>query len=300
MDQASELRQLVRQDAAHVRPAPDDAPHVIAVASGKGGVGTTTVAVNLAATLVRLGRRVLLVDADLDSASVARHCGIDAELGIAEVLRGSRSVHEVLCRAAGGMQVLPGGWLADGLVDCTAQAQERLFAELHSLGAHLDDIVLDVGCGISRQKHRFWHAADKVVVVATPDDAAVMNVYAAIKLICGDDLELPVFSLINLAPDAPAAAAVHDRLKLACQRFLGRYLFTGGYLPAATEVRNALQAGEPFVLSAPSCDAALEMEHLARQLIAPRSEPPAPRMLERLRRRQTQAAPHARSSATRS
>lgn len=300
MDQATELRQLMRQDAAHLRPAaPGDAPHVVAVASGKGGVGTTTVAVNLAAALVRLGRRVVLVDADLQGANLIGHCQLEPDYSIADVLRGGRDIHEVLCRAAGGMHVLPGAWLADAPVECTPKAQERLIASLRALGAHADDIVLDVGCGVGRIHHRFWHAADKVLVVATPDDAAIMNAYAAIKLICGDDPELPVFSLINLAADAASARTVHDRLALACQRFLGRHLFTGGHLSAALEVRAALRSRTPFVLASPACQAALDLELVAQQLIAPRSEPPAPRMLERLLKRKSSNAVGSRSAASR-
>src|SRR4026209_1729449 len=99
MDQADDLRQLIRQDAAHAtRPA--DAPHMIAVASGKGGVGTTTMAVNLAVALAQLGRRVILVDADFDGADVGNLCQINTEYSIVDVLKSTRSVHEVLCRGS--------------------------------------------------------------------------------------------------------------------------------------------------------------------------------------------------------
>src|SRR5687767_13768984 len=146
MDQASELRQLVRQDAAHLRSTPADAPHLVAVASGKGGVGTTTAAVNLAVALAGLGRRVVLVDADLEGADVGNLCQINPEYSIADVLAGSRGVHEVLCRARGGIHVLPGVWMGEAHLECTPASQERLVAELRMLGAHADDIVLDVGC----------------------------------------------------------------------------------------------------------------------------------------------------------
>lgn len=297
MDQASELRQLVRRDAAHLRSAPADAPHVVAVASGKGGVGTTTAAVNLAVSLAAMGRRVVLVDADLEGADVGNLCQIHPEYSIADVLRGARDVHEVLCRAKGGMHVLPGAWMGEAHLDCTPKSQERLIAALRMLGPHADDVVLDVGCGVGRTNRRFWHAADKVLVVTTPEDAAVMNVYAAIKLICESDPLLPVFSLVNFTADAASARGVHDRLALACQRFLGIHLFVGGYLPAAAAVREAVRAREPFVLAEPACDATRAMEQVAQQLIAPRGEPPAPKMLERLWRRQAEGA--ARSSANR-
>jgi flagellar biosynthesis protein FlhG len=282
MDQATLLRQLVRRDAAHARAARSDAPHLVAVASGKGGVGTTTAAVNLAVALARLGRRVVLVDADLQGADIANLCQLNPEYCIAEVLAGSHSVHEALCPAPGGLHVLAGAWMGEAHPECTPKAQERLIASLRALGAHADDVVLDVGSGVGRANRRFWHAADKVLVVTTPEDAAVMNVYAAIKLISEGDPLLPVFSLVNFAPDAGTAQAVHERLALACRRFLGVHLFAGGYLPAATEVRDAVRARQPFVLAAPGSAATAAIEQAAQQLIAPRSDPPAPKMLERL------------------
>jgi flagellar biosynthesis protein FlhG len=296
MDQAFELRQLVRQDRAHLRAPASDAPHMVAVASGKGGVGTTTVAVNLAVALARLGRRVVLVDADLEGADVGNLCQLNPEHSIADVLRGARDVHEALCPARGGIQVLPGAWMGEAHLACTPRAQERLIAALRGLGPHADDVVLDVGCGAGRANRRFWHASDKVLAVTTAEDAAVMNVYAAIKLIGEGDPRLPVFSLVNFAADAATARPVHDRLALACRRFLGMHLFAGGHLPASAEVRDAVRDREPFVCTQPRCEATLAMEQVAQQLIAPRGEPPAPRMLDRLWQRREAAAE--RSSAS--
>lgn len=284
MDQASELRELVRQDAAHLG-VPADAPHMIAVASGKGGVGTTTIAVKLAVALAELGRRVVLVDADFDGADVGNLCRIYGEASIADVLKGSRSVHETLCRGPSGVQVLPGAWTGQSTDDCTPMAQERLIAALRGLGAHADDVVLDVGTGVSRVNRRFWHAGDKVVAVTTSDDVAVMNTYAAIKLLAAPDPQLPVYALINRQSDTAVAVEVYQRLSRACQRFLGRPLHDGGALPEADEVTFAATPG---------------IEQLAQKLMAPRAEPPAPRMLERLWQRAAMLSASPRLHATRS
>jgi flagellar biosynthesis protein FlhG len=230
----------------------------------------------------------VLVDADFDGADIARVCALESDYSVADVLQGTRSVHEVLCRGPAGVHVLPGAWKGESCVDCTPKAQERLIAALRAMGPHADDIVLDIGSGVGRVHRRFWHAADKVLAVVTPEDAAVMNVYAAIKLVCEPDPHLPVFTLVNLAPDASAARAVHERLARACQRFLGMHLFAGGYVPASTAVANSVRVGGPFVVRFAQCEAALAMEQVARELTAPRAQPPAPRMWDRLWRRTRQ------------
>ena len=117
-------------------------------------------------------------------------------------------------------------------------------------------------------------------VVATPDDAAVMNAYAATKIICSDDKRLPLYTLVNFACDEQGARSVHERLSQACRRFLGFDLMPAGHVPASDEVRQAARARQPFVLASPHCAAAVEIEAVAQQLIAVRSEPKAPHMLE--------------------
>jgi len=218
-DQADELRQLVRERSVAGAAACPAAPLVV-VAGGKGGVGTTTVAANLAIALARQGRRAVFVDADLDHgghANLAAH----AERGsVVDVLAGRRGVHEVLERGPSGIQVLSGAWASGEVSDYSAAAQDRFIAELKHLAPHADVVVIDAGSSRGQFARRFWQAASAVVVVATTDSTAIMNAYAAIKTLAGCDAQATVHTLVNLSDDVDVAADVHARIATACRRFL--------------------------------------------------------------------------------
>jgi flagellar biosynthesis protein FlhG len=278
-DQATELRQLVRIDAQHARPRAGSLPQLIAVAGGKGGVGTTTLAVNLATALARGGRATVLVDAHLEGADVASLCPVDERYTIHDLLAGTHSIHEVLCRGPGGVQLVPGGWGTGRLVEWSPPAQERLIASLRGLHPHAEFVVLDIGSGRTRIERRFWHAADKVLLVATPDPNAITNAYAAIKVLAEGDPGLPIYSLINLAP-ADEADDVHARLAQACQRFLGMRLLAAGHLQADSHVAAASRARQPFALSAPQSEAARLIELAAERITAAAPiDAPAPALM---------------------
>src|SRR5207302_810817 len=176
-DQANELRLLARQWAAELTPA-GDAPRKIVVSAGKGGVGTTTVAVNLATALARQGCRTVLVDADFSGADAALLCGIESRDTIADVLSGRRSVHEVLQPGPAGIQFVPGIWSPGSIPDCSGPAQQRLLRELDQLSRHADVVVLDAGSGLNHVVQRFWQAADEVLVLITesPDSPAAKEI----------------------------------------------------------------------------------------------------------------------------
>jgi flagellar biosynthesis protein FlhG len=268
-DQANDLRQLVLRAQ---RPAPTSAspPKLVVVTSGKGGVGTTTLAVNLAIALARDGRRAVLVDADLDGADAGTLCRIeDPTHTIADILSGRLSVHEALVRGPGGIQVLPGAWGRDRLIDCSEPAQQRLLSQLKCLGAYADFVILDAGSRANRVAGQFWQAADHILLVTTTEVVSIMDGYAAVKILAGTELRACLQSVVNLAPSAAAAADVHQRLGRACRRFLGLKLSSAGHVPCDARVSTATAAGQPVLLEYPDCEAALYVEQLAQHLTSP-------------------------------
>ena len=278
-DQANDLRKLVRRAA---RPQTEDAasPKLVVVTSGKGGVGTTSIALNLAIALARDGRRTVLVDADLEGADASKLCQLDEPAGsIAEILSGGQSVHETLQRGPGGIQVLPGTWSAGKLVDCSEAAQHRLLAQLRCLGPHADFVILDVGSGANRVVGRFWDAADHVLLVTTSDVVSVMDAYATVKVLCAARAPASLASVVNFAESHSAATEVHQRLAQACRRFLGLKLTFAGEIPCDPRVAAASAGCRPFVLEYPACEASLHIEHLAQALTSPEGVRARPRKL---------------------
>ncbi len=226
-DQADELRHLVRLRAAGGAPLGTIVPLVV-VAGGKGGVGATTVAVNLALALARQGRRAVFVDADLDHGGNSRLTQHPEQGSVLDVLAGRRSVHEVLERGPLGVQVLSGAWAEGAPVEFSAAAQHRFISDLKNLGAHADVVVIDAGSSRSPFARGLWQAASVVLAVTTTDPGSIMECYAAIKVQLDASETASVYTLANLSDQPEAAVEVQARIAEACRRFLGMQAIAAG------------------------------------------------------------------------
>jgi flagellar biosynthesis protein FlhG len=276
-DQASRLRRLMFDGTSRGAPDADEcAPRLVVVTGGKGGVGTTTVAVNLAVALALDGRRTVLVDADLGRADAATLCRAGDGNTVADVLAGRLSVHEALVRGPAGILVLPGAWATGHDSECSPTSQERLLSELSRLGPHAEFVVLDAGSGQHRIVRRFWQAAESVLFITSTDEPAVMNTYAAIKLLAAEVERPQLHAMVNLAPDAAAADEAHARLARACRRFLALDLSQQCSVPYDSQVASAGRLRTPFLLESPDCAATRPLKTLAETLAA---EPRKPKQM---------------------
>jgi flagellar biosynthesis protein FlhG len=267
-DQARHLRQLVSHaaDAAPVRERPRSG--LLAVAGGKGGSGTTTVAVNLAVELARSGRRTALVDADPDGGNVAVMCGLEDRYTITDVAAGRRSACEALCEGPERLQILPGAWAVDSLAELPAESLARLAAELDALAERFDVVVADAGNGRSSLARRLWQAAGEIVVVTTAELASVMGVYGSIKVLAPAGEPVQIRSLVNMAPGLLSAGGVQRRLAQACARFLGIKISPMGYLDEDPQIAESTGSQRPFVMSAPQGRSARQVRRLSTKLSA--------------------------------
>ncbi len=265
-DQANDLRRLARQLVAPPTPRAACEPRLVVAASGKGGVGTTTVAVNLAAALTLQGRRAVYVDADPHGAGAANFCPAEGPFTVADVLAGRRPVREVLQTGPAGVRFLPGSWGLSGAWDCPPAAQERLIAELRGLGDVAEVVLVDAGTGCGPLARRFWHAADLVLLVTTPELPAVMNAYASIKMLAPPGDRVPIHPVVNMASSQPAAAEAGARLDRAGMRLLGRKLERSVGIVWAEEIAKTGRRGELFVLARPRHPATRQIGRLAARL----------------------------------
>ena len=143
-DQAAELRQLVLRSIQQDATGDGAAPRLLLVAGGKGGVGTTTLAVNVSVAMALNGSRVVLADADLYRADVAPLCGLTEQGSVADVLTARRDIHEVIQPGPAGVQVVPGLWAPGGTTELSEVRQHRLLQQLRSLRRHADVVIVDV------------------------------------------------------------------------------------------------------------------------------------------------------------
>jgi flagellar biosynthesis protein FlhG len=257
LDQASRLRSLVRE---HRRAT------VIAITSGKGGVGKSNVAVNLAIKLSAAGKSVLLLDADLGLANADVLCNIDLPFNLSHVISRKKDLHEVIVKAPGGFRLVGGGSGLARKADLTDHERQRLVDSLGELESTADIILIDTGAGISPNVLSFTRAADSVLVVTTPEPTAITDAYAVIKVMTQDAVTGRISLLVNQAHSAAEAQAVHERISRVAKQFLHVSVLDAGFVPTDESVSQAVRRRSPFVLSAPKSSASTAIAQLAARL----------------------------------
>jgi len=262
-DQAAELRNLVRRSARGVMVGP--APILLAVAGGKGGVGTTTLALNLALAISELGSRMVLADMNVYRADIAPLCGLSENTSVADVLEARRDVHEALQAGPGGVQILPGVWAPSEPATVNESAINRLLSQLRRIGRHAEVVMLDLGSGSHDMMRQLWSACDMIVLVTTPDDVSVMDAYATIKTVAADS-EGAIFLAINQVTDLEHAENVFARLANSCQRFLMRHIDFAGKVPRDEAVEKSSAARVPLWIHAPQSPATASIREIAQYL----------------------------------
>jgi flagellar biosynthesis protein FlhG len=240
-------------------------PRLLATSGGTSGVGSTTVAFNLTVALARLGNRALWIDGDLNRGGTGPWRRTSERGSLADVLAGRRSIHEVLDRGPAGIQMLSGSGAPGELPEASPAAQARFLDELNHLGLHADVVVIDLGSARNSFVRRFWQVADMVLLVAGADAAAVMESYAAIKVLLAGDTEIPVSVAINFATAGEAADA-HARIAGACRKFLGVALLDPLHLETDQAIADATHAGRSFLWPSIGGSSAEQIERWAEIL----------------------------------
>jgi flagellar biosynthesis protein FlhG len=262
-DQAQALREMVAAEAA---PVPQGAARIVAITSGKGGVGKSNVAVNLAIQLAQLGRRIVLLDADLGTANADVLCNLPPGQSLARVIAGQMSIDQALVDAPGGFKLIRG---ASGLAQVAALGKferDRLMQQVQALEQQADLILIDTGAGVSPNVLGFAISADEMIVVTTPEPTAVTDAYAVIKTTRAQRQDIAVDVLLNMVSSAEEGRQVFHRLDAVCRRFLDLNIRYAGCLPLDPHVSAAVRQRRPFLLSAPGCPAAVGIKLLAQRL----------------------------------
>ncbi|MEM7626424.1 MAG: MinD/ParA family protein [Planctomycetota bacterium] len=273
-DQASALRGLVdqyerSQHSEAARTVSRSAPRIaqtIAITSGKGGVGKTTISVNLAVQLARMGRRVVLLDADLGTANADVMCNLHAPATLAHVVAGTRELDEVIIEAPGGFRLIPGASGLASMANLDAHERDRLAAQMRQLEADCDVLLIDTGAGVGPNVLSFCTAAERLLVVTTPEPTSITDAYAVIKTIHNQTLRPDIRLLVNVVEDEAEARAVFARISGVCQRFLGLSPSYAGFVLRDAQVPRAVRQRRPFVLEVPQSKASACVLSLAHRL----------------------------------
>jgi flagellar biosynthesis protein FlhG len=252
---------VVASETAPIVPLP-----VIAVASGKGGVGKTNLTANLAVALARLGRRVCVLDADLGLANLDVLFGLSPPLSLLHVLRGERRLSEVIVEGPAGIRIIPA---ASGFEELTALQPAdrlRLLDEVDTLDGSFDVLLVDTAAGISTNVLYFSAAATDTMVVITPEPTALTDAYALMKVLAVRYGRREFLVTVNMAGGRADAEAAFRRLARVAERFLRVRVEFQGWVPADDAVPRAVRQQLPVVLAAPGAPASLALTALARQV----------------------------------
>ena len=239
---------------------------VIAVTSGKGGVGKTNIAVNLAVALTRLGQRVCLLDADLGLANADVLCSLTPRLTLEHVVSGRCRLAEAMLLAPGGFRLIPGACGVARLADLAGADRLALLGQLEALERVTDTLIIDTGAGLSRNVLAFAAAAQQVVVVTTPEPTALTDGYGMIKALLQQSAGSRIDLLVNMVCHAGEGDSVFTRMDRVSRTFLKRPLGFAGSVPIDQAVREAVRHRVPFTLYAPDNPATAALDRLARRV----------------------------------
>jgi flagellar biosynthesis protein FlhG len=241
------------------------------VASGKGGVGKTSLTVNLGLALADLGKRILVVDGDLGPGKIDLLIGAESGADLSQFLSGQCRLEDVMIVGPGGVSFLPAGCGHADLAALDPAGRTRLVEALVRMTGIFDLVLLDLATGIGPNSIELARRADEILLVTTPDPTACADAYAVTKLLVQSGCETPRI-VVNRARSWSEAENTFVHLSRTARTHLGSAPSFWGYIPEDPAARDAVIRREPFLVSAPSAPCTLRVRELAWRILC--DEPP--------------------------
>ncbi len=280
-DQAETLRKMARDVKKTPQTAVagknsqvnDNGIRVISITSGKGGVGKSNVVSNLAIMLANLGKRVLVIDADLGLGNMDVLLGLSPQFNLNHVLNGEKNIAEILIEGPKGIKIIPAG---SGIQEFTSLGQHekmKLIEEMDALDDQFDVLLVDTEAGISENVTYFTAAAQEIIVVVTPEPTSITDVYALIKLMSTRYSERYFRVLVNMAKDSEDALEVFRKLANVAGRFLDISLDYLGCVVKDEKIVEAVKRQRAVSDLFPDSEAATCFMTLAKRITESRRQP---------------------------
>ena len=255
---ASCLEEIMRSQSSKGR--------VIAVASGKGGVGKTNIAVNLSLCLAASDKRTVLFDADLGLGNVDVLLNINNRYNLWHFINSEQSLSQITNIGPAGLEVICGASGLTELADLSEFQRSRLISELDELQKNLDFLILDIGAGLGKSVTPFCLAADTVLVVATPEPTSMTDAYAFIKVLSSSDYKGRISLIINMAQNKREGKQVYRQIADVAMKFLNVAVYEAGIILKDDKVAESVRMRKPFVLSHPKSRSTSTMAAMTARL----------------------------------
>ena len=285
-DQAEKLRELMRQKRSHPRaglgrraqahvsgglagPAGREEKNtrIITISSGKGGVGKTNLSVNMALAFARIGRKVVVMDADLGLANINVMFNLIPKYNLYHVIKKQKTIQEILVETEYGISIVAGASGFSQIANMGRKERQDFIEEMNSL-SFADIIIIDTGAGVSSNVLDFIAAADDAIIVTTPEPTAITDAYSIMKIIATEyrsiDMELKL--VVNRAKGVAEAKNVADRMVNITGQFLNMKMDYLGFVYEDQAVVNAVRHQKPFMVTDPKCKASICVQHLVSRM----------------------------------
>jgi len=246
---------------SHKRPA-----NVLAITSGKGGVGKTNISANLAICLAASRKKVLLVDADFSLGNLDVVMNVNSKYNISHMINDGKSIEEIIHIGTEGVEMICGASGLEELADINEFQRRRLLKELSRLQNDNDIIIIDTAAGISRLVVGFCLAADHVLVVTTPEATAMTDAYAMIKVLIGNEFTGQISLIVNMARSIAEGKKTYQKIATVAGRFLNARVYNAGVLMKDERLSSAVRLRKPVVLAHPKSQITSSLVALAATL----------------------------------
>jgi flagellar biosynthesis protein FlhG len=269
-DQAEKLREMMRNKKALEKPAASQngkKTRIITITSGKGGVGKTNVSVNMALAYARLGKKVVVMDADLGLANVNVMLNMIPKFNLYHVIRKQKTMREIMVDTEYGISIVAGASGFSKIANLNEQERQEFIDELETL-SNADIIIIDTSAGVSDNVLDFIAAADDAVIITTPEPTAITDAYGIIKIIATeiDNLNMGLKLVVNRVKSAADAKVVADRMTGIAGQFLNLKVEYLGFIYDDAIVSQAVIRQKPFMVIDPKCKASQCVQHIVGRM----------------------------------
>lgn len=241
-------------------------PRMIAVTSGKGGVGKTNVVANLSASLSEMGKKVVVLDADFGLANLDVLLGLTPRYHLGHVLYGDKTLNDIMIEGPKGIQIIPASSGLQPMSELTLTQLNYLLENFASLDQDTDYFIIDTAAGISRNVTHFLLSAQDIIVVSAPEPPAIIDAYAVIKIVLAEDRNKSIKVLINSADGAEAAQEIFCQINSVVKRFLNQEVEYLGHIERDQYVLQAVRSQMLVTHRFPNAPASRCFRDLAKRI----------------------------------
>ena len=264
-DQAEQLREIMR--SRNENNSGNTKTRVIAVSSGKGGVGKTNMSINIAIAYAQLGKKVLVMDADLGLANVNVAMGIIPKYNLYHLIRQKKQMKDIIINTDFGIQIVAGASGFSKIANLSEEEREHFIQEISSMDA-VDIIIIDTSAGVSSNVLDFIAAADDAIIVTTPEPTAITDAYGIIKIIATeiDNMNLGIKLIVNRVKSVTEGKKVSERVINIASQFLNLKVDYLGFVYDDPQVSRAILKQKPFMIVDPDSKASICIKHIVSRL----------------------------------